>query len=475
MKRFYLRLEGMNFDTFLGDTQDLSTIRGGGLLLLEAAERVATLDSGLETISLGASSGLFAFEAPDEESAANRRRQVAGALAEDDELRHGTFTVDVVADTDDFLHDKEALMALNRWRQAAAPSVAFPSAIADGAEPCTLDRLRPASTRPVHGGRISESVWQRREHGRKRKQDFYRRETGLQVQTGFSEDLEKLTTDPTRGNLDGKMAVIYADGNSFGRLNQKHATSPEGQRALDLRLQGLRRDVLREIVELALAEPAFREGQGGDGPLRLETLMWGGDEMAWVVPAWAGSWIVDVFFDRTWSYHDESLTHACGVVFCHHKAPIHRMRALAEELAELAKARCRTQDLVAYEVLESYDNVGDDLEKYREDRCPNGVEAEKLILEPGVFRRAAGLFDRLRSDLPTRKVHAATRGLFREPEATSGREGEIEPWLPPDHRDDFKSLLSLLGGEPVAWIHLSQLWDYLEPPTEARKGGNDHA
>ena len=39
MSTYYLRIEAVNFDAFLGDTHDLSTVRGGGLLLLEAVEQ----------------------------------------------------------------------------------------------------------------------------------------------------------------------------------------------------------------------------------------------------------------------------------------------------------------------------------------------------------------------------------------------------------------------------------------------------
>ena len=37
---FYLRVEAVNLSHFINDTNDLSTIRGGSLLLLEAMEKV---------------------------------------------------------------------------------------------------------------------------------------------------------------------------------------------------------------------------------------------------------------------------------------------------------------------------------------------------------------------------------------------------------------------------------------------------
>ena len=45
MNSFLLRMEGVNLSNFVFDTQDLSTIRGGGLLLLDAALRVEEMSS----------------------------------------------------------------------------------------------------------------------------------------------------------------------------------------------------------------------------------------------------------------------------------------------------------------------------------------------------------------------------------------------------------------------------------------------
>lgn len=475
MNRYYLRLEGVNFSSFISDTQDLSTIRGGGLLLLEAAQRVLALDEGLAKVGMGASSGLYSFLAADDREALARRRRVAAWLRGDEQLRHATFVVDVLRASGDFQRDKESLLALNRWRQMAAPSVAMPAPAADGAEPCALDRLRPARARRIHDGAVSESAWQRREHGRERKQTFYRDETGIDVTAGFSLSLEDLARDPSRGNLDGKMAVIYLDGNAFGRLNP-HVASPDDQRALDAYLQGERRAVLRQIVERALELPALSEGE--HGRLRLETLLWGGDEIAWVVPAWAGWWVVDLFFRREWHYQGERLTHACGVIFCHHKAPIHRMRALAEDLAGLAKAKSRDEDLVAYEVLESYDDVGESLERYRGERCPKGIDATKLVLDPRRIQSAVRAFTRLRGELPARQLHAAAQALTGEArQKPPSPRARVEPWLPESLRPALEELLGALGaigGERVAWFHLSQLRDYLEG-IEASRGQEENA
>src|SRR5712692_3928315 len=94
--KFYLRLEAVNLDNFVYDCQDLSTVRGGGLLLLRSVQeldrRIASPQ--LERVSTGASSGLFEFNADDREATALRDR-VEQLLSEDEQLKHATFVVDV--------------------------------------------------------------------------------------------------------------------------------------------------------------------------------------------------------------------------------------------------------------------------------------------------------------------------------------------------------------------------------------------
>ena len=58
MSEYYLRVEGVNLDNSVYDTNDISTIRGGGFQLLTAVENLAGLGF-LEKISTGASKGLF--------------------------------------------------------------------------------------------------------------------------------------------------------------------------------------------------------------------------------------------------------------------------------------------------------------------------------------------------------------------------------------------------------------------------------
>jgi hypothetical protein len=79
MSSFYLRAEGVNLSQILDDTQDLSTIRGSSLMLLNVIDQIegklaAHAGSGgsfraPERIMSGASIGLWRIDADDEKAA----------------------------------------------------------------------------------------------------------------------------------------------------------------------------------------------------------------------------------------------------------------------------------------------------------------------------------------------------------------------------------------------------------------------
>jgi len=159
MPEYYLRMEGVNLGNFVYDTHDLSTIRGGGLLLLESPCKIrdkikSKYNITLEEISTGASSGLFRFDVEKDEDAKEVRLLVENLLKEaENGLQYATFVVDLKKisvlenhknnekserkkkkdnkknknnkGAKTFVKDKESLIALNRWNQMQSPSVAL--------------------------------------------------------------------------------------------------------------------------------------------------------------------------------------------------------------------------------------------------------------------------------------------------------------------------------------------------------------
>src|SRR5438046_1029460 len=96
MSRYYLRVEAVNLTNFIADTQDLSTIRGGSLLLLNAVDVLPRKVDGVELVPLstGASAGLYSFQASDDDAAKGVRDEVIACLSRQEELKYATFVVD---------------------------------------------------------------------------------------------------------------------------------------------------------------------------------------------------------------------------------------------------------------------------------------------------------------------------------------------------------------------------------------------
>jgi hypothetical protein len=198
---WYLRVEGVNLKHFVYDTNDLSTIRGGGLLLLDAMDDIRK-HFGLDAISTGASSGLFTLRSVDAEGARHMRDRVTEYLDRDAKWRHATFVVDVLKDND-FNIAREGLLALNRWRQMRSPTLAVPSDQA-ATDACACDRVRPAAgpgrqardSGQKNEGRISRSVSVRRGYGvDNKRRAFYAERAGIDEQDlpYFVNDFDELT------------------------------------------------------------------------------------------------------------------------------------------------------------------------------------------------------------------------------------------------------------------------------------------
>lgn len=491
MSAYYLRVEGVNLAHAVYDTEDLSTVRGAGLALLRAVEWVRD-EFGFEPVTLGASAGVFALEAADPGEAERRRVEVERFLAEhrreyrsvEGESRSAglgrlTFVTDVTETTGDYGLDRRRLVARNRFRQMQSPSLVVPAAAApEGSGPCEADRLRPVAEgcygKPRGEGRgrqrLSVSVWERREFGRAQKQDFYEGETGERYPMGFSHDFAGLSGGPEDEDasgesvLAGKMAVLYLDGNRFGSLQDRLCTTAERQRSFDETLRGLRCGVLRELLAAAQNDSAFRE-DGDERRLRFETLLWGGDEMLWVVPAARGLWTLDFFYRHAvgWKFEGEPLTFGGGLVLCHHHAPIYRVRSLAEELAGLAKHRDGGRNLFAYQVLESFDHAGADLEGVRRRRTPDGVDPNDLLLDGTCLGTILERAPEVRRHLPRRRVEGVVRAM-QSGAAAAEQIKRAQRGLAQETTAALDALLVAFGGEPAAWLHLADLWDYLEAP-----------
>jgi hypothetical protein len=535
-----LRIEAVNLDRILADTDQLSVIRGGGLMALSAVRRFDP-DSGtppqilidaadgpfqvdLALISGGASVGLYRFDLPERADSLAQRvvDQVAAHLRAD--YPHHGFVVDSVPIGDDgnaFTRARERLIARNRLRQLRQPTPVPAGDAGSGAGPCAWDDLRPAvqeqQLKPAADGTrrsvwLSASVHARYEEGRARKQGFLNETTGLDLQ--YTEDFETLAGQfPQDRRLQNKLAVLYFDGNDFGKL-QAGCTTDESLRAFDRYLRDARASLLRGLIEHLAARPEafYQAPDAADAPqrLRFELLLWGGDEFLFVVPAWLGlSALYHVFeatADWTWSQprsvtgDDEPdsshpLTHAGALIFCDRKTPIDRMTQLARDLAEQgvkdAEDGGRDRSRFEYLILESIDFPAEAPAAYFERRYP--AFAHRSPLSPvgdaaGLIAKLAGLRDAGR--IPHGPLHERALRIARghdpgnpgaEADALVADLGSRAAAAGPQAEEDLAQLRDNLArlfpaGRQIdawRWVHLAELWDYLAPRRTARAAGDD--
>jgi hypothetical protein len=511
-KKWLLRLKGVNMGSFIFDTRDLSTIRGGSLLLLDMARNKAQefLQAAgatcIETIRLGASIALFAFHPGEGRTAEEVRKAIEEKLEVDDQLKHATFVVDVepLSEDSDFREAVERILARNHWRQYQASTVSLPEPPDHPTDPvtCTVDGLRPAwSNRAGRNGKVSEGTWQRRDFGKDRKQQFYFDQSGLskeELPCEFANEFEEIAKPIPGAPLGNKMAVFYADGNKFSSVLRELCTDQAKQTAWDEYIRGKRQHWLKAFLQEQLA------GQENDGWLyrengktryRFETLLWGGDEVMFVMPAWMGWRFAGHFFKAAEQWNlkgeltrgDRWLTHTAALVFCHHHSPIHRIKRLAKEgMAEFAKnlkdehggelGRCRNQ--LVYQILESFDHLGGNVEAAIDRRVGKCCAAKDLVLTGSEDQGLAGKLQiigksvadlqdgefprsQLRS-LVTRLVNCDTR-INASLECNIGgfaKGSEAE-------REKIKKALEGMRGcvshDGAFWFHLEELWDYSRP------------
>ncbi|MEO8164584.1 MAG: hypothetical protein ABI619_04235, partial [Betaproteobacteria bacterium] len=459
--RYLLRVEGVNLSNVIDDTDQLSVRRGGGLMILNAPAALKDslapeIGDRLTEIATGASIGLFEFiaDANTGDDAEAVRVAVEKHLREGSldyktregndaklSLKHGTFVVDIVRvdETDDVQQKEQLAVAKNRWSQLQQPTLSLDELWGqDLKESCHWDRTRVATVNHhLPGGKqemISQTVDERWKYGRDARQRFYHGELDhlarddvpfakILAGLAFTDDLKKLSGHLPNAdvkfsvpdNLVDKLAVFYVDGNKFGERGRAifKAEGSSGFREWSTVLREHHRRLLKDLITLTDNDPLWRNGS----EIRLETLLWGGDEILWVVPAWKGWEVAEWFFGQPHEVEVGGkklpLTYGCGLVFCHAKAPIKNIAALAHRLGDLTKTARNGMDVhcLAYEVLESYDDISGDLETHRRRFLPQDADVSKLVINPAAIAthwktltKTAAL-----SEFPMRQLYMLTK------------------------------------------------------------------
>lgn len=357
---------------------------------------------------------------------------------------------------------------------------------------------------------MSASVAARRTFGRHMRQYFYRTELNdPALGARFVNSVDDIPgdlpdTDPIKDTLRNKLAVIYIDGNGFTDIRGR-ITPNDGLHPLTIFANGLRerqrqqflKPMLQFLIDQSDGGHAARVAReiadhdlADDRPIRLkalrfETLMWGGDEMAFALPAWLALWWAQAFFTtwaHGWTVQGQPLTHGMGMVICDRRTPLRQARAMAENLADAAKqargAAGERIDALQIEVFESADlpDGGHGLHGYRAalypglDQTAHGsaftLTVPELVALPGLMK----LVREEETGLPRSQLHRKLRELktgagmaaadtvitlFADYLSKAGRGREaalaaIDDW----------------GGTRPAGLKLAllaQYWDYIDP------------
>lgn len=341
---------------------------------------------------------------------------------------------------------EEAFCALTLWRHPAAPG--------------EKDKDRP----------VSASARARRREGRDRKQDFYLDQIRRSAQaardmtpadTGgaamleaaatalesrpfvFANDFEAMVDNPPEGlppNVKGKLAVIFIDGNGFTKKRETCAELPglddafTAYRRFCLALERNGGLILAGLLQWMLTQPdEFCHGTGDDRYLRFETLLFGGDDICFVVPAWGGFAFMGKLQEilaglraPVAGQYETPVTYKAGMVFADHKSPIRDLRRVAESLAYAAKATSGDRNIVQVMALEGLDRADLDPQRLRGE-----LFGENVRKDPGAFGLEGSQWEKIRET-----VQAIRKKTGRS---------QLHKWYA---KAEEKGILKLLGDDP---------------------------
>jgi hypothetical protein len=317
--------------------------------------------------------------------------------------------------------------------------------------------------------------------------------------------------------LASKLAVIYLDGNKFTTIREAGVfgndvppqQKEERHRDFDRYVRLDRRPaLLRAVIDRLRTDDRNQVFRDGRWRLRFETLMWGGDESLFVLPAWS---VMDVLPElmaalEGWHWKDGyTLSHAVGIAICNVKTPIAVARDLAKRIADTAKDkmvigedRNNLRNAVSLQIFESVEPPRQDLNEFRERLY--GIGAARVFAWRGAdeVNKALCLIRRFQDEkngLPRSQLYgliaeARAHGLIKAGKMTPDEQAEAQRFLddpeslvarafgrtgcghllphlqkpPPGHSEEARLLLGYSEEAPLLpLIRLAELWDYVDP------------
>lgn len=341
----FIHLEAVHLTAGIFDTNDLATIRGSSLILEQMGPRAAEA-LGLELVRGGGSKALLKT-AQDDPTLPDRIEAFLNA----EPYRFFVMTWGTGADEAAARQDAK-IRQLGRWSvPRLAPDELWANSN-DAVDP--LDGFRPALAQGWYQGdeiALSPSVKCRRAEGSEARPELFQHNGWLPPKS--FEDIV-YTRDAARVPfvVRNKLALVTADGMGFGAL-----LKDEGDAFL-ARLDSFREELAQQIEDWAGERGLwYPDKSGGSDVLRhrVDVLLWGGDDVTFVLPASHVFDFLKMFFACT---EKAGLPHRAACVIAQYKTPIRKMMSLATAAEHalkdsMAARNVSGQDAFSIDVFES--------------------------------------------------------------------------------------------------------------------------
>ena len=304
-------------------------------------------------------------------------------------------------------------------------------------------------------------------------------------------------------SLKSKMAVLYLDGNRFTHIRNNDVLKDGGLNAM----KDLSKAILAKQKEMIVAmhehmqlHPEVWMTGPDQTKFRLETLLIGGDEMLFVMPAWGALEMLAVMSEHlTYKFpytaqgreQTANLSYSAGMTICNYKTPIREAKSLAMRLCEMAKTNSdRKRTSAQYMVLESNDPPTGPLERawtniygpaVKEQlqsltlagdetfRCwfENARKLKSSDTAPSAGRMRAMLSHMLKNGGGTDTTDMIKVIKGRPPtESEEGHDEILGGLLTPSGEMDCFLKSKVTPNDPPTFfplLHLVELWDYIGP------------
>ena len=469
-QEWYLRIEAVNLDHSVFDTYDISTIRGGSFILLEVVNTLDQKVPALRKEVTGASVGLFRFTCQDEEEKNKVLLDVEKELKE----QSGKFATFICAirplSAAEVVNESiERLTAECRLQQYKTLSFVLPKA-SQAMNECPMNGVLPADAsikRSDGDVAVSAAVQGRFYRGCDLRNNLYKKLLGKTGTTNakFTNDLETLAGKTEDGVTQDKIALIHLDGNSFGTIKADHCKTLIDLKDFNDVIQNtIQEPALGRLLSLA-TRPENNGFRTKDKKVRIETLMWGGDEIEWIVPA-SQLWdTLQIFFEVASStqFKGIALTYSAGVVVCRHTVPILQIRRYAEQLCGIAKGASKAAPSNQFALLNmsSFDAIHRDVGNFL-DTYYHPATKKDFIVPFSEMDNLRQHVRTIRKNFPKNKLYEIVAALQAENETDEIIETALKMISKPLREPTKQAIESITASNVNKWFLISDIWSLVD-------------